>query len=154
MKKRLGCLALFLAAGLGLGYWAIDNVLPYSIIKPWKHAARQSSPGLGLHAEKLALTGFGGIAINGWFVPAAGDSVSPNTVIFCHGIGGNCAHFIQTARLLAEKGWNSVLLDGRAHGESGGDIVVRPWGERSFYAADPFGNGLCFVDEKTLFTGR
>jgi predicted enzyme related to lactoylglutathione lyase len=35
------------------------------------------------------------------------------------------------------------------HGESGGAIVVRPWGERSFYANDPFGNGLCFVDEKT-----
>lgn len=30
---------------------------------------------------------------------------------------------------------------------------VRPWGERSFYCRDPFGNGLCFVDEKTLFTG-
>lgn len=40
------------------------------------------------------------------------------------------------------------------HGESAGKIVVRPWGERSFYATDPWGNGLCFVDEKTLFTGR
>lgn len=40
------------------------------------------------------------------------------------------------------------------HGASGGEIVVRPWGERSFYVKDPFGNGLCFVDDKTLFTGR
>ena len=40
------------------------------------------------------------------------------------------------------------------HGASAADIVVRPWGERSFYAADPFGNRLCFVDETTLFTGR
>ncbi len=40
------------------------------------------------------------------------------------------------------------------HGASAGDIVVRPWGERSFYVHDPWGNGLCFVDEKTLFTGR
>lgn len=30
-------------------------------------------------------------------------------------------------------------------------IEVRPWGERSFYAADPFGNPICFVDSKTLF---
>src|SRR5215216_779970 len=29
------------------------------------------------------------------------------------------------------------------HGESGGDLVKRPWGERSFYAHDPWGNGLC-----------
>ncbi|MFZ0892565.1 MAG: VOC family protein [Thermoplasmata archaeon] len=34
-----------------------------------------------------------------------------------------------------------------------GEIVVRPWGERSFYAEDPSGNPLCFVDERTLFTG-
>jgi predicted enzyme related to lactoylglutathione lyase len=40
------------------------------------------------------------------------------------------------------------------HGESAGQIVKRPWGERSFYVDDPWGNGLCFVDEKTLFTGK
>ena len=40
------------------------------------------------------------------------------------------------------------------HGESAGDLVKRPWGERSFYVHDPWGNGLCFVDENTLFTGR
>ena len=32
-------------------------------------------------------------------------------------------------------------------------IEVRPWGERSFYCQDPFGNKLCFVDDRTLFTG-
>jgi predicted enzyme related to lactoylglutathione lyase len=32
-------------------------------------------------------------------------------------------------------------------------ISTRPWGERCFYARDPFGNPLCFVDERTLFTG-
>jgi extradiol dioxygenase family protein len=35
-----------------------------------------------------------------------------------------------------------------------GKIAVRPWRERSFYTRDPFGNPLCFVDQKTLFTGR
>ena len=40
------------------------------------------------------------------------------------------------------------------HGQSGGEIATRPWGERSFYTRDPVGNGLCFVDERTLFTGR
>lgn len=32
-------------------------------------------------------------------------------------------------------------------------ISTQPWGERLFYAVDPFGNPICFVDEKTLFTG-
>lgn len=33
-------------------------------------------------------------------------------------------------------------------------VETQPWGERSFYCADPFGNKLCFVDERTLFTAR
>ena len=32
-------------------------------------------------------------------------------------------------------------------------IETRPWGERCFYIKDPFGNPVCFVDDKTLFTG-
>ena len=31
-------------------------------------------------------------------------------------------------------------------------IQTQPWGERNFYCTDPFGNKLCFVDERTLFT--
>jgi catechol 2,3-dioxygenase-like lactoylglutathione lyase family enzyme len=34
-----------------------------------------------------------------------------------------------------------------------GRIERRPWGERSFYARDPCGNPLCFVDSTTVFTG-
>jgi uncharacterized glyoxalase superfamily protein PhnB len=33
-------------------------------------------------------------------------------------------------------------------------IEVRPWGERSFYARDPFENPICFVDSQTLFIGE
>ncbi len=46
------------------------------------------------------------------------------------------------------------LEDDDVHGSPSGEINVRPWGERSFYARDPWGNGLCFVDERTLFTGK
>lgn len=48
----------------------------------------------------------------------------------------------------------NCLAKANVHGAASGDIVVRPWGERSFYVNDPWGNGLCFVDEQTLFTGR
>ncbi len=40
------------------------------------------------------------------------------------------------------------------HDAPGGGIVVRPWGERSFYAVDPWGNPVCFVQEETMYTGR
>ena len=35
-----------------------------------------------------------------------------------------------------------------------GEIARRPWGERSFYLQDPFGNPLCFVDAASIFTGK
>ena len=37
------------------------------------------------------------------------------------------------------------------HGEPGGQISVRPWGERSFYAEDEWQNPLCFVEQGTVY---
>jgi len=39
------------------------------------------------------------------------------------------------------------------HDAPGGGIVVRPWGERSFYVEDPWKNPLCFVQEGTVYSG-
>jgi predicted enzyme related to lactoylglutathione lyase len=39
------------------------------------------------------------------------------------------------------------------HDAPGGGIVVRPWGERSFYAEDPWKNPLCFVEAGTVYAG-
>ena len=47
----------------------------------------------------------------------------------------------------------SCLSPERVHGEPGGEPVVRPWGERSFYADDPWGNPLCFVQAGTVYEG-
>lgn len=47
-------------------------------------------------------------------------------------------------------GWLSRMS---VHGEPGGEISVRPWGERSFYAEDPWGNPLCFVQSGTVYRG-
>lgn len=33
------------------------------------------------------------------------------------------------------------------------EIRTWPWGERSFYAKDPFGNPICFVEDGTEFRG-
>ncbi len=39
------------------------------------------------------------------------------------------------------------------HGTPAGEICVRPWGERSFYAVDPWKNPLCFVEAGTTYPG-
>lgn len=57
------------------------------------------------------------------------------------------------ATLEALRATDGGLEAGEVHGSPAGAIGVRPWGERSFYAEDPFGNALCFVDAETVFTG-
>jgi catechol 2,3-dioxygenase-like lactoylglutathione lyase family enzyme len=52
------------------------------------------------------------------------------------------------ARAQAQK----ALAPFAVHGQPAGDVITRPWGERSFYATDPWGNELCFVQEGTLYT--
>jgi catechol 2,3-dioxygenase-like lactoylglutathione lyase family enzyme len=38
------------------------------------------------------------------------------------------------------------------HGQPAADVITRPWGEKSFYVTDRWGNELCFVQEGTLYT--
>jgi catechol 2,3-dioxygenase-like lactoylglutathione lyase family enzyme len=44
-----------------------------------------------------------------------------------------------------------ALASFQVHGEPAAEMIKRPWGERSFYVTDPWGNELCFVDEGTLY---
>ena len=44
-----------------------------------------------------------------------------------------------------------ALSEELVHGSPGGEIAKRPWGERSFYAEDPWGNPLCFVEAGTTY---
>jgi predicted enzyme related to lactoylglutathione lyase len=45
-----------------------------------------------------------------------------------------------------------VLAPYQVHGAPAADVLERPWGERSFYIVDPWGNDLCFCEEGTLYT--
>lgn len=51
---------------------------------------------------------------------------------------------------------DALFARARQLGFSEIDSQIKTWprGERSFYAVDPFGNPLCFVDQQTIFTGR
>jgi predicted enzyme related to lactoylglutathione lyase len=45
-----------------------------------------------------------------------------------------------------------ALAPYKVHGQPAGAITKRPWGERSFYVVDKWGNDLCFVEDGTLYT--
>lgn len=78
----------------------------------------------------------------------AGDRSTPTESIYIATNELESVH--QRARRLA------CLSTETLHGDPTqpiGSIVVRPWGERSFYLSDPSGNPICFVDASTVFTG-
>ena len=80
-------------------------------------------------------------------VTAGGESAKPNPDYIYFAVPDLEAAFNRAREL-------NCLSQDKVHDEPAGEMVKRPWGELSFYADDPWGNGLCFVDEKTLFTGK
>jgi predicted enzyme related to lactoylglutathione lyase len=61
-----------------------------------------------------------------------------------HNVYFDACHCIKGTTLTRATGAGATILD---------SIEEMPWGERLFYAHDPFGNPLSFVDDRTLFTG-
>ncbi len=45
-----------------------------------------------------------------------------------------------------------ILAAYQVHGQPAGEVITRPWGEKSFYVVDPWGNDLCFCENGTLYT--
>jgi hypothetical protein len=139
-KKAFGCLGFLLILVIVFGFWAVENILPYSVIRPWKHAATRQPT---VDFEEISFEGAEKTAIRGWLVPAKTDTVSQNTLIFCHGIGGNRGHFVKTADKMAALGWNCLLLDGRSMGESEGDFCTF-----GFYEKIDLKNAVDFLEKR------
>ena len=85
------------------------------------------------------------VDVNGENIPGLQPKPLPDYIYFA--VNNIEAYYDHARELLC-------LSTEDVHGDSAGELVTRPWGERSFYAHDPWGNGLCFVDEGTLFTGK
>ncbi len=61
-----------------------------------------------------------GLALNGWFIPAAGAAAGTRpTVILSHGWGGSAERMLPHADYLHKAGFHCVLYDLRGHGDSG-----------------------------------
>ncbi len=131
--KRIlvAALAVVAAACLAL-YVAVEHVLPYSPIKPHRLTraeivnavhADPSPELLGLRSEPFNILVDDGIELKGWFIHA--DSSRPlGTVVVLHGIASCKEAMLPMAKTLARAGFNSILFDLRAHGESGGEFCT------------------------------
>ncbi|MBN1318374.1 MAG: alpha/beta hydrolase [Anaerolineales bacterium] len=73
----------------------------------------------GLAYEDVSFMTEDGITLKGWYIPSGNEAA----VILSHGIGGNRLSMLEQGAFLAENDFGVLLVDLRAHGESGGDRV-------------------------------
>lgn len=131
-----------------LTWWAVEQVLPYWPIKPYRQNPEQASwriprgadpANYGLQAEAFEVRTPDSILLQGFYIPAPHAAVpvaystlqstgmrksGTKTLIILHGISSCKEFFIPVAEKLVGEGINVVLLDLRAHGQSGGEYCT------------------------------
>ncbi|MFZ0821487.1 MAG: alpha/beta fold hydrolase [Candidatus Acidiferrales bacterium] len=84
--------------------------------------------------EDLNVTAADGTILRGWLVRPqshlSDDKDSLDYVLVFHGIADNRMGVFDKAEFLVRAGYGVVLMDSRAHGESGGAIATLGWKER------------------------
>ncbi len=120
------------AAVLLLAYLGIALAAAETLTKPRRRTLASSPAAFDLAYEDVAFDSLGdGIPLRGWFFPAAG---SDRVVVVAHGRNstrtGDDGELVPHAGALVEAGYNALLFDFRAHGESGGVRYTLGWAEQ------------------------
>jgi len=80
-----------------------------------------------LASEDVSFKAADGIALEGWWVPAA---PARGTVVLVHGLNRSRIEMIRKVPFVHQHGWNALLYDSRHHGRSAGDRSSFGWFER------------------------
>lgn len=116
IAKRFAVLcSVLLVAVFGFIYYSA----PYMILTPRKYNLSRTPEALGLPYEKVEIETSDSLTLRGYWIRRPGEK-GKSTVILLHGIGGCKEHWLSTAAWLWAEGYETVLLDSRAHGESEG----------------------------------
>ena len=115
--------AAFVGRALGPGLLHPQNLNPIRVGQTEEVLNRT-----GGTKEDFLVRASDGIELHGWKV----RSRSPNGgwILLFHGVSDNRTGVLGHAELLLRHGYNVVMMDSRAHGESGGDMATYGWRER------------------------
>lgn len=150
---RLGAATAFTLALLTLaGTWIIRNVLPFSIIRPSRTERLTVYHGrapadVGLEGEEFWTEAARRVWLKGWFIHAKSPGPARGTIVLLHGSSSCKEAMLGQAELLASVGYQTILYDSRAHGESGGE-----WATFGFFERQDFSRVLDEAERR--FGGR
>jgi len=125
MKRRTKTTLLILVAGIGVAlivaWFGWGKAMLEVVGRRASLDVMSASPAdYGFAYESFRVQNEDGVKIAGWWIPAAEDR---GTVIMAHGIGMNKSHMLPRAMVLLDAGFNTILIDLRARGESGGRLT-------------------------------
>ncbi|MEK6302287.1 MAG: alpha/beta fold hydrolase [Acidobacteriota bacterium] len=130
-----GWIALGTVGSLTLAIGAASIPLSGLLIRPrLKRLSQLKSPHLrglirrsGIEFEDVTISSFDGTRLYGWWMAAAKRAP---TIVVLHGVKKNRTDVLRTALVLRRAGFNVLLFDGRAHGDSEGRFVTYGFYER------------------------
>jgi uncharacterized protein len=104
--------------------YALINIAPYGIIKPFRSLNAPAAEYLHKNYTQFDVTTKDSITLKGFLIKGKGHTKYLGTVIILHGIGANKESQIPLAEYFASFGFNAIIFDLRAHGESGGKFCT------------------------------
>lgn len=130
-----GWIALGTAGSLTLAIGAASFSLSGLLIRPrLKRLSQLKSPHLrglirrsGIAYEDVTIPSFDGTKLYGWWMAA---SKPAPTIVALHGVKKNRTDVLRAALVLRRAGFNVLVFDGRAHGDSEGRFVTYGFYER------------------------
>lgn len=105
--------------------WAVVGylaTLPVVSNHPFWRKLRAQPQDFNLNAETVSFPSTDGIPLVAWYIHADGSPRA--TVILAHGIDGNRSDMLPRAWFLVRNHYNTLLVDLRAHGGSGGNYAT------------------------------
>ncbi len=133
--RMAGLVTLGMAGSLTVLIGAASYPLSGLLIRPrLKRLSQLKSPHLrnlirriGIEFEEVTFSSFDGTRLYGWWLQSMQDAP---TVVILHGVKKNRTDVLRAALILRRAGFNVLVFDGRAHGNSEGRYVTYGFYER------------------------